>query len=32
MSAPQDQWPRLARLAEQAAHDLESAQPLKMLR
>ena len=32
MSAPQDQWPRLERLAEQAARDLEGAQPLEVLR
>ena len=32
MSAPQDQWPRLERLAEQAARDLEGAQPLDVLR
>ena len=32
MSAPQDQWPRLRRLAEQAARDLEGGHPLEVLR
>ena len=32
MSAPRDQWPRLERLAEQAARDLEGAHPLEVLR
>jgi phosphoadenosine phosphosulfate reductase len=32
MSAPRDQWPRLKRLAEQAARDLEDAPALDVLR
>ena len=32
MSAPQDQWPRLMRIAEQAARDLDGAPPLDVLR
>jgi phosphoadenosine phosphosulfate reductase len=32
VSAPQDQWPRLTRLAEQGAHDLDGAHPLEVLR
>jgi phosphoadenosine phosphosulfate reductase len=32
VSAPESEWPRLQRLAERAAHDLEGAHPLDVLR